>query len=160
MTVVRFNTLTLAQRKDCFGSESTRAFACRHRRPRRWHPKILWEMYEIQRCGRRGRRPRHAGRVCSPECFGPTLAGTMQLDLGARPSRSPWPASRRPVLRGCFQHHLVRAPTTGGFPAGRRKRRSRRPRSPKQLHRSGLGEELANVVRVDVPLANRSLYPL
>jgi len=45
---------------------STRALACGSRRPRRLLPFLLYEADRTPRCGRRGRRPRHARRVCSP----------------------------------------------------------------------------------------------
>jgi hypothetical protein len=49
-------------------SGSTRALACGSRRLRRLFPLIQWGVKKMTRRGRRGRRPPHARRVCSPDC--------------------------------------------------------------------------------------------
>jgi len=41
--------------------------ACRSRRPRRLLPLLQRDAAKLQRCARRGRRPRHSRRVCSPD---------------------------------------------------------------------------------------------
>ena len=61
------------------------------------------------------------GRMCSPECFAPTLAGTMQMDWGARASRPPFSASGRKPPRCANNHQTVTPPMAvrlaGGTPA-------------------------------------------
>ena len=71
-----------------------RAPACGSRRPRQLLPLIQEEVVEMQRCGRRGRQPPHARRVCSPD----RSRSIVGRGFGSPASPREFPRAMRPAI--------------------------------------------------------------
>jgi hypothetical protein len=97
----------LDQKRRVCGLGSTRALACRGRRPRRPHPCIFSVSYWRGDTVGGGADCHTRGRVCSPEL---ETRRPWRSPWGARSSRPPCLASRRthPFLR-CFGTRVQRA---------------------------------------------------